>query len=132
MYASAPINKYFAPELLVSEGAAIVRVVVRPDFHHAAHAAHGAVYFKALDDAAFIAANSVVTDVFVLTVTFNVVLLRPVKEGVVTATGRLVHQSRNLLVAESELTDARGKTLARGTGTFARSTIPLGPDVGYR
>jgi acyl-coenzyme A thioesterase PaaI-like protein len=51
MYASAPINKYFAPELLVSEGAAIVRVVVRPDFHHAAHAAHGAVYFKVLDDA---------------------------------------------------------------------------------
>lgn len=131
MYASGPINAYFAPELTVSDGMAVVRVDVRPDFHHAAHAAHGAVYFKALDDAAFFAANSVVKDAFVLTVTFNVVLVRPVKEGTITATGRLVHHSRNLLVAESELTDARGRTLARGSGTFARSTIPLDEKVGY-
>ena len=131
MYASGPINAYFAPELTVADGAAVVRLIVRPDFHHAAHAAHGAVYFKALDDAAFFAANSVVTEVFVLTVTFNVVLVRPVVSGTVTATGRLVHRSKNLLVAESELTDERGRLLARGGGTFAKSTTPLSPDVGY-
>lgn len=131
MYASGPINAFFAPELTVGDEMAVVRMTVRPDFHHAAHAAHGAVYFKALDDAAFFAANSVVPDVFVLTVTFNVVLLRPVVSGTVAATGRLVHRSKNLLVAESELTDERGRVLARGSGTFAKSTIPLSPDVGY-
>jgi acyl-coenzyme A thioesterase PaaI-like protein len=35
--------------------------------HHSIHAVHGSVYFKALDDAAFFAVNSLVEDVFVLT-----------------------------------------------------------------
>ena len=131
MYAGANTNKYFAPELHVADREARVTIAVRPDFFHAAHAVHGSVYFKALDDAAFFAANSVVTDVFVLTVSFNIVLLRPITDGVITATGRLIHASRNLLVAEAELTDSRGKLAARGSGTFMRSTIALGPDVGY-
>ena len=132
MYGSAPINKYFAPVLRVSDGRAEVTIAVRPDFFHAAHALHGSVYFKALDDAAFFSANSVVQDVFVLTVSFNVVLLRPVTEGHIIASGRLVHGSRNLLVAEAELTDGNQRSLARGTGTFMRSSVPLGPEVGYQ
>ncbi len=131
MYAPAPINRYFAPLLRVSHGRAEVTITVRPDFFHAAHALHGSVYFKALDDAAFFAANSVVRNVFVLTVSFSVVLLRPVTEGVITASGRLVHRSRNLLVVEAELTDDNQRPLARGTGTFMRSNIRLGPEVGY-
>ncbi|HKS04878.1 MAG TPA: PaaI family thioesterase [Gemmatimonadaceae bacterium] len=131
MYVGAPINQFYLPTIRVSDKQAQVTVTVRKDFHHAAHAAHGSVHFKMLDDAAFFAANSVVEDVFVLTVNFNIVLLRPVADGVITATGRLVHQSRNLLVAESELADSRGKTLARGGGTFMRSAIPLNADVGY-
>ena len=131
MYGSAPINKYFAPVLHVSDGRAEVTIAVRPDFFHAAHALHGSVYFKALDDAAFFSANSVVQDVFVLTVSFNVVLLRPVTGGNIIASGHLVHGSRNLLVAEAELTDGDQRSLARGTGTFMRSSVPLGPEVGY-
>lgn len=131
LYCTAPINRYFAPTLRVSEGRAEVIVPVRPDFFHAAHALHGSVYFKALDDAAFLAANSVVQDVFVLTVSFNVVLLRPVTGGSIIASGHLVHASRNLLVAEAELTDANQRSLARGTGTFMRSSIALGPELGY-
>ena len=131
MYNGAAINEYFAPVIEVSEGAAKVTISVRKDFFHAAHAIHGSVYFKALDDAAFFAANSVVLDVFVLTVSFNVVLLRPVTEGTIVATGRLVHSSKNLLVADAELHNDRGKLVARGTGTFARSSIALDSKVGY-
>ena len=65
MYLGAPINRYFAPRIEISEGQAIVTLPVRDDFHHAAFAVHGAVYFKVLDDAAFFAVNSVVDDVFV-------------------------------------------------------------------
>ncbi|MFN8583326.1 MAG: hypothetical protein U0163_20415 [Gemmatimonadaceae bacterium] len=68
MYLAAPINRFFEPAITISDGRAEVRFTVRPDFHHAAHAMHGSVYFKALDDAAFFAVNSAVTDVFVLTV----------------------------------------------------------------
>ena len=131
MYLSAPINAFFRPAIEIAEGSAIVRMEAREDFHHAAHAMHGAAYFKCLDDAAFFAANSVVEDAFVLTVTFNVVLLRPVAAGLVTATGKLVSASKNLMVAESELADARGKLLARGSGTFMRSTTALDASLGY-
>src|SRR5437660_10506789 len=71
MYAAAPINQYFRPALTVSEGRAEVTMAVQSDFFHAARAVHGSVYFKAMDDAAFFAVNSLVSDVFVLTVTFN-------------------------------------------------------------
>src|SRR6476646_4564559 len=131
MYLSAPINRIYQPDISVADGTAEIALTVKPEFHHAAHALHGSVYFKCLDDAAFFAANSVVFDVFVLTVTFNIVLLRPVTAGRIVARGRLVNTSRSLQVAEAELRDGRDKLLATGSGTFMRSAIALGPEVGY-
>jgi uncharacterized protein (TIGR00369 family) len=131
MYLSAPINRIYEPDIRVSDRAAEVSLTVQPAFHHAAHALHGSVYFKCLDDAAFFAANSIVPDVFVLTVTFNIVLLRPVTAGRIVASGRLVHTSRSLQVAEAELRDEGQKLVATGSGTFMRSAIALGPAVGY-
>jgi acyl-coenzyme A thioesterase PaaI-like protein len=57
-------------------GAARIRFDVEPGVHHAAGAAHGTIYFKMLDDAAFYAANSLVSDRFLLTTAFNVLLTR--------------------------------------------------------
>jgi uncharacterized protein (TIGR00369 family) len=133
MYAVAPINEYFAPRLqIVDAGIAELRLTIRPEFHHAAHAAHGAVYFKALDDATFFAANSLVDDVFVLTTSFNLYLTRPVSEGEIVATARVVSRSKRLYVAEGVLVDARGREIARGSGTFMPSTIALSEEIGYR
>lgn len=131
MYVSAPVNEYYAPTMQVSEGRAQVIALVRPDFFHAAGAVHGSVYFKMLDDAAFFAVNSLVADVFVLTVSFNIYLTRSVSEGEMKAHGRVVHRSRRLFVAESELVDSEGREIARGSGIFMRSAIPLSPDLGY-
>ena len=133
MYAAAPINEYFAPKLHIPEaGVAELRMTVRPDFHHAAHAAHGAVYFKVLDDATFFAANSIVEDVFVLTVSFNLYLTRPVSEGEIVGRGRVVSRSKRLYVAEGVLEDSRGREIARGSGAFLPSTVRLSEDIGYR
>ncbi|MCJ7663856.1 MAG: PaaI family thioesterase [Desulfobacterales bacterium] len=131
MYASAPVNKYFAPSMHASEGRADVLIKVRPDFFHAAHAVHGVLYFKLLDDAAFFAVNSLVHDVFVLTVSFNIYLTRPVSAGELKAIGRVVHRSKQLFIAESELMNAEGQEIARGSGVFMRSTIVLSPELGY-
>ena len=131
MYASAPVNEYYAPTMRVSEGRAEVTIPVRPDFFHAGGAVHGLVYFKALDDAAFFAVHSLVDDVFVLTVSFNLYLTRPISEGEMKATGRVVHRSRRFFVAESVLVDSDGREIARGSGTFMPSNIPLSPEVGY-
>jgi uncharacterized protein (TIGR00369 family) len=131
MYHGAPINVYFQPTLRVSNGTAELQMAVKPEFFHAAHAVHGSVYFKALDDAAFFAVNSLVTDVFVLTASYNIYLTRPVTAGVLRASGRVVHRSRTLFLAEAELFDGEERHVARGSGSFMRSTIALTPDVGY-
>jgi uncharacterized protein (TIGR00369 family) len=131
MYAAAPVNHYFAPSMRVSESKAEVTIQVRPDFFHAAKAVHGLVYFKLLDDAAFFAANSLVHDVFVLTVSFNVYMTRPVSAGEMKASGRVVHRARRLFIAESELVNDDGQEIARGSGVFMRSTVALSPEIGY-
>ena len=131
MYASAPVNRWYRPELKVSEGAAELRIPVRAEFFHAAGAVHGSVYFKALDDAAFFAASSLEEEVFVLTAGFHIHLTRPVTAGEMLAEGRVVHRSRRLTVAEATLVDGEGRQLARGSGSFLPSATPLGPELGY-
>jgi uncharacterized protein (TIGR00369 family) len=131
MYHGAPINRYFQPTMRVANGTAEIHIPVKPEFFHAAHAVHGSVYFKALDDAAFFAVSSLVTDVFVLTASYNIYLTRPVTGGILRATGRVVHRSRTLFLAEAELVDGEERHVARGSGSFMRSNIALSPQVGY-
>lgn len=133
MYDSAPINKWFRPRLRIpEEGRAEIDLPVREDFHHAAQAIHGAVYFKVLDDATFFAVQSVVKDCFVLTSSFQLYFLRPVSDGQLLGRGQVVSRSKRLYIAEGVLFDSRGKEVARGNGTFMPSSIRLGPELGYR
>ena len=131
MYAFAPTNSYYKPTMRVDEGYAEVIIPVRQDFFHAADAVHGAVYFKALDDAAFFAVNSLVNDVFVLTVAFNIYLTRPVSQGEMKAIGQVIHRSQRLFIAQSKLTDSDSREIAWGSGTYMRSAIQLTPKLGY-
>jgi uncharacterized protein (TIGR00369 family) len=131
MYASAPITQWHGSAIRIEQGEAEVRVQVRREFHHAAGAVHGSLYFRVLDDAAFFAANSRVTDVLVLTVSFTVHFMRPVVDGELRATGRLVHGGSQMLMAESQAFDGAGKLVGQGSGTFVRSRIPLDAAIGY-
>ena len=125
MYLSAEFNEFYQPELTITEGEAEVSFDAGPHLHHAGNAVHGANYFKALDDAAFFAVNSLVEDVFVLTVTFNIQLLRPICEGRMIAKGKVVNAGRTVWVADATLLDEKGRILGRGTGTFMRSKMAL-------
>ena len=131
MYLAAPTNVYYAPRIDVGEGSCKLEIDVQPKFFHAAHAVHGSVYFKALDDAGWFAAASLLEDNCILTASFNIYLVRPVTEGTLLATGHVVHQTLRVFIAEADLTDSDGNLLARGSGSFMRSQIPLSPDIGY-
>lgn len=132
LYASAPVNARFNSELnLPGEGRSRLVFHVDEQFHHAAGAAHGTIYFKMLDDAAFYAANTLVSDRFLLTTSFNLHFTKPVRTGEVVAEGRWVSGRRRVLVAEARLVDAEGDEIGRGTGTFMRSHIPLSGLPGY-
>ncbi|PJZ55623.1 thioesterase [Leptospira barantonii] len=132
MYNGAPVNEYFKPTLTISKGASELRIQIREDFFHAAGATHGVVYFKAADDAAFFAANSLVKGGFVLTSTFNLTLLRPIQSGILLAKGLVVQNASHQIIAEATLWDERGREIGRGIGNFAKSSIPLTPEMGYK
>jgi len=133
LYASAPVNALFESRLeIVAEGHARIRFKVDRQFHHAAAAAHGTIYFKMLDDAAFYAANSLVSDRFLLTTAFNLHFTKPIRTGEVIAEGRWISGRRRVFIAEAHLTDAEGDEIGRGTGTFMRSHIALSGLAGYR
>ena len=132
LYRAAPINRLFESRLEIPEpGFARIHFTIDESVHHAAGAAHGTSYFKMLDDAAFYAANSLVSDRFLLTTAFNLLLTRPIRSGPVIAEGRWISGKRRVFVADARLIDAEGEEAARGTGTFMRSRIPLTSLPGY-
>lgn len=132
LYGSAPINSKFASSLeILSEGSARITFDVTEASYHAAGAAHGTIYFKMLDDAAFYAANTLATDRFLLTTSFNLHFTKPVRAGRVVAEGRWISGRRRVLVAEARLVDGTGEEIGRGTGTFMRSRIALSSLPGY-
>ncbi|MEG3176754.1 PaaI family thioesterase [Sphingomonas sp. RB3P16] len=133
LYAAAPINRLFESTLEIPEaGIARIHFQIDERVFHAAGAAHGTSYFKMLDDAAFYAANSLVTDRFLLTTAFNLLLTKPLRAGPVVAEGRWISGHRRVFIAEARLIDAEGEEAARGTGTFMRSQIALAGLPGYR
>lgn len=132
LYRSAPVNRLFESRVEIGEGVARIRFVVDDTVYHAAGAAHGTLYFKMLDDAAFYACNSLVTDRFLLTTAFNLLFTRPLRGGEVVAEGRWASGRRRVFVGEARLIDSDGEEAARGTGTFMRSHIPLSGLPGYR
>ena len=132
LYAAAPINHLFESRLsIMEEGRSRLEFDITEQVYHAAGAAHGTIYFKMLDDAAFYAANTLVTDRFLLTTSFNLHFTKPVRAGKVIAEGKWVSGRRRVFVAESRLIDEEGDEIGRGTGTFMRSHIALSGLPGY-
>jgi uncharacterized protein (TIGR00369 family) len=133
LYRSAPINRLFRSEMTIpSAGHAVIDFEVDESVFHAAGAVHGTVYFKMLDDAAFYAANSLVSDRFLLTTSFNLLFTRPIGPGRIRAEGRWISGKRRVYVAEASLIDSDGEEVGRGTGTFMRSQFSLSSLPGYR
>lgn len=132
LYRHAPVNRLFESRLEIA-GPGVARIAFEVDerHFHAAGAAHGTLYFKMMDDAAFYACNSLVSDRFLLTTAFNLNFTRPLRGGPVVAEGRWVSGKRRVFVGEARLLDADGEEAARGTGTFMRSHIPLSSLDGY-
>lgn len=134
MYLGAKVNTqlYDTTTCIIEEGTSTIGLVVSDKYFHALGAMHGSVYFKLLDDAAFFAVSSIVTDVFVLTTSFNIQLIRPVSSGKIKAVGSVRFRSQNLFVAEATLYDEKGREVAFGSGNFVKSRIELSEEIGYK
>lgn len=132
MYLSSPIHDYYKGiELNISTGLAEIKLPVDVRYFHAAMAVHGSVYFKLLDDSAYFACQSNVQDFFLLTKNFTVELKRPVTEGCMIATGKLVSFDGHTYFAQSEILNLQGKILATGRGEFVKGKTGLDQVPGY-
>ncbi|MHC2990304.1 thioesterase [Pontibacter sp. HJ8] len=117
--------------IAVNHGQAELTLPVDPSYFHGAQAIHGSIYFKLLDDAAYFAAASLVQDVFLVTSSFQINLLRPVSSGTLRAVGTVRSKGKSLFVAEATLYNEKGKEVAFGTGQFMRTAQPLETLEGY-
>jgi len=116
LYRSAPVNRQFESEIeIAGPGQARIRFKVEESSYHAAGAAHGTLYFKMLDDVAFYAANSLISDRFLLTTAFNLHFTRPMRAGACN-------------VPKPESTRSwRARARARSCATACASSSPVSP-----
>ncbi len=131
MYDASPINTFYKPTLTVEEGFAKIEMDVQESFFHSSRAVHGAVYFKLLDDAAWFAANSLETQMFLLTTSVTTYITRPINEGRMHAEGEVVNLNSQQFIAESVVYDEHDYEIARGSGVFVRGSTKLVDTMGY-
>lgn len=133
LYQTAPVQKlYQGISIVVSEGKSKITYPVDALHFHGGGSLHGAVFFKLLDDAAYFAAASIITDVFIVTASFQIKMKKPVTGGLLTAIGTLLQHSGDKLNAEAEIRDADGALVATGNGLFIKTSNPLESIADYR
>lgn len=133
LYQTAPVQKlYQGISIVVSEGKSKITYPVDATHFHGGGSLHGAVFFKLLDDAAYFAAASIITDVFIVTASFQIKMKKPVTGGLLTAIGTLLQHSGDKLTAEAEIRDADGALVATGNGLFIKTSNPLESIADYR
>jgi uncharacterized protein (TIGR00369 family) len=122
------LNEIFAPWVRdlglqaehVSEGEVVLRLPFDRKFVHVGGVICGQVFMAAADTAMVLAVTSTLDEFKPMTtVTLNTSFLRPVGDGDVKVTARVLRRGRNLVYGEIELADANGKLAAHATTTYA-------------
>ena len=126
-YLAAPINQQYGPDLRVSQGSARITLNIGPSLFYPRDAADSSVLFKALHDAAFLAASSLVPDVALLTTRFSLEVSGSAWEEEITAMGRVCSSTAGQFSAEARLYNASDEEVAVGEGVFTRSNVELQP-----
>ena len=80
---------------------------------------------------AFLAANSYVEDIFLVTTSFTTYLTRPVSNGKIKSYGKVVNMNNTQFITESVLFNEQKKEIGRGSGIFVKSKFPLSKAMGY-
>ena len=133
MYAAAPIHDFYEGiDMQLEDGKAVINLQIDERYFHAAMTAHGSVYFKLLDDAAYFACQSKITDRFLVTTSFSINLLRPITKGTIKAVGKMEFQSRQLYTGSSKLYDEKGNLVGTGQGSFLKTPLEIKDVEGYK
>ncbi len=115
----APMMDLIGLRLISASAGETVFRLVPAEFHYnPMWTVHGGVYATMLDSAAACAVHTTLpAGSRFSTLDLSVRLLKAIRAdtGEITATGRVVHESRNFALAEARLADSTGTLLATGT-----------------
>ncbi len=112
------IQDLMKPEVLRAEdGTCEVRFATRPEFTIPNGVVQGGIVAVMLDMAMAMAAQGNLA-----TASLHFEIMRPVQQGVLTVTGRIVRKGRRILFAEAEMVNEEGVVVAKGTQT----AVPVG------
>ena len=124
--AQFPFFRLIGLEILdLGPGWSKARLVHRPDLNQPAGVMHGGVIASVIDSG--IAHALLMTDVFreirkeggaLVSVDLRVKYLRPVTEDAIVCESKIVRLGRQIIHAESVVTNADGKEVARGDATY--------------
>jgi uncharacterized protein (TIGR00369 family) len=133
MYRRAPIHDFYEGiHMELEPKRATITLPIDQRYFHAAMSAHGSVYFKLLDDAAYFACQTEVRDFFIVTTSFNVELLRPITSGIIRAEGEMDFDGKQTLFGAAKIYDEKGRVCGIGQGQFLKSRLPISEVDGYK
>lgn len=104
-----------------SEGTAVLELRVGEEHHQAYGSAHGGVLAGLIDAAMGLAILGAAPDgEGCATIEMKLNYTAPAVRGTLTATGRILHEGRRMVVASAEARDDAGVLVSAGQGTFQR------------
>ncbi|HIZ37296.1 MAG TPA: PaaI family thioesterase [Candidatus Ruania gallistercoris] len=119
----APFHEWLGLEVVsVTDTALELTASWRPEWANSTGVAHGGILAALLDLAAdwtLVATQGAPAP----TIDFTVHYLRPAGPGDLTVRSQIVRAGRSLTVAEAEVVDAQGKSVAVGRGSYASFAI---------
>ncbi|MEV7044555.1 PaaI family thioesterase [Amycolatopsis sp. NPDC051061] len=133
---SAPMMDLIGMRLISArEGETVFRLLPGEFHYNPMWTVHGGVYATMLDSAAACAVHTTLpAGARFSTLDLSVRLLKAIRAdtGEITATGRVVHESRNFALAEARLEDSTGKLLATATAgcSVVRPRLPATGETG--
>jgi uncharacterized protein (TIGR00369 family) len=100
------------------DGAARVEMEAGPRHHNPMGIVHGGIFCDLADAAMGVAVAATLEEgERFATLNLSATYLRPVREGRLIATGRIIHRGRSVIHSEAEIVDEEGKPVARLTST---------------
>ena len=130
-YLSGFSSSLYAPGINISENEVEIIIPVSKQICQPNGSVQSEICSKLLQDSAMLVVNSRVPDVFVLTEHFNFYLSNKLVSGQLIARARFVNKSGNQYLAEAIIVDSNRTEIARGSGVFIKSNMPLSADPNY-
>lgn len=118
IYDRNPFVKLLNMEIVeVKAGEAILAMLVRPDLTNLFQLAHGGALAALADTSMGVSCASLGKRVMTLDMSINYIHGAR-QDDVIKAYGKVIHNGKSTLVAESEIVDSDGKLLTKARGTF--------------